>query len=427
MPKRIIRDIVDAGTASRDIVKHSRVVEPIRRKQSQHILRNESSHGAQRFGMWTLTGVVIVILVFIVAIAFSNTVVEVSPLQAEVAINGDFRAIVGVVTDGELPFRLVTVKKEASVALSAMVEEQVERKAHGMIVVFNAYSANPQRLIKNTRFETTDGKIYRIDASVEVPGMTKGEGKNIPGSVEVVVYADNSGDEYNIGPTDFTIPGFKGDPRYSAFYARSKTPMTGGVRGAVKTASEESISEAREQLQATIKADLLQKINADIPNDAVVYDGGIFFRFTDGDATVLETQGESLTIAEKATAHGMIFNKKQLGIYLANRNIPTYNGASIVAHGIEDMKLIVADNMIDVENVTAVDFHLSGKLSFEWDIDEEALLNDLVGIPKANFPNVVESYPSIKRAQAIVRPFWRDTFPTEKKDIVVKKVYDTVL
>ena len=53
----------------------------------------------------------------------------------------------------------------------------MERKASGQIIVYNAYNDNNQKLIKNTRFETPDGKIYRIQASIIVPGTKVEEGK----------------------------------------------------------------------------------------------------------------------------------------------------------------------------------------------------------------------------------------------------------
>jgi len=59
--------------------------------------------------------------------------------------------------------------------------------------------------------------MYRIDSSVIIPGYQKVNGKIIPGSIEATVYADQAGDGYNLKLADltgdFSIPGFKGDPR----------------------------------------------------------------------------------------------------------------------------------------------------------------------------------------------------------------------
>ena len=105
-------------------------------------------------------------------------------------------------------------------------------------MIYNKYSAEAQIFVKDTRFETPEGKIYRIDRAVTVPGMKNSGGQTVAGSVEATVYADKSGSEYNIGFSDFTIPGLKGGLKYEKFYARSKTPMTGGMKGTVPDISE---------------------------------------------------------------------------------------------------------------------------------------------------------------------------------------------
>ena len=77
-----------------------------------------------------------------------------------------------------------------------------------------------------------------------MPGESLVSGKTVPGSTETAVSADEAGKEYNIGKTDFTIPGFKGDARYSKFYARSKTDMEGGFIGTIYSLSDEDEASA---------------------------------------------------------------------------------------------------------------------------------------------------------------------------------------
>jgi len=442
MPKKVIRDIVKTRVVD-DRAHHQQArsprkdkdieikLTPKRKRPTRLSNTRRGLQGSQRWGMWSLAGIIIVILVFVGFFVFSHTVVEVSPVQAQVTVSGDFQAqSTDTVIEGGLPFSVLTVEKEASVTIPATQEKQVQRRAQGTIVVYNAYSSRPQRLIKNTRFETSEGKIYRINSSIEVPGMTKSDGKDIPGSVETMVYADEPGAEYNIGLVDFTIPGFKGDPRYSAFYARSKTPMTGGVNGTVKIAPDDAIMSAKERVQNTLKADLTDKIHADLPDNVVLYDRGIIFSYSDGDAMEVETEGDVLTIAQKGVAHAMIFNKKDLGSYIAKRYIPNYNDEPVMAHGIEGLTFSFSGKdgaPSDLEGIKTVNVHLEGDLSFEWSIDDKALLADLVGSPKADFSKLIETYPSVQRARATVRPFWRDTFPSNENDIIIKKVYDNDL
>jgi len=96
-------------------------------------------------------------------------------------------------------------------------------RAYGTMTIFNDTDI-PQRFIRNTRFESPNGKIFRIPQSVTIPAKTG----NVPGSITSTVFADTTGPEYNIPPTNFTVPGFKGTDRYNLFYGRSYQPMSGG-------------------------------------------------------------------------------------------------------------------------------------------------------------------------------------------------------
>ena len=95
---------------------------------------------------------------------------------------------------------------------------------------------------------------------VTIPGTKVENGKTVPGSKEVDVVADKAGAEYNIGLTDFTIPGFKGSPKFETVFARSKTEMTGGYVGnsqivtknAVDIAVAELVVEANKNLKNII-------------------------------------------------------------------------------------------------------------------------------------------------------------------------------
>jgi len=89
-----------------------------------------------------------------------------------------------------------------------------EQMAKGIITIINNFSSAPQILVANTRFETPDGKIFRLDSRIVIPGATMKNGKLEPSSIDVNVTAATSGPEYNIIACNdnckFTIPGFKG-------------------------------------------------------------------------------------------------------------------------------------------------------------------------------------------------------------------------
>ena len=152
---------------------------------------------------------------------FSGAKVIITPKQNRTLIDVSSVAVLDGSAE-ELSYEIMTIEETSSKKIAATGREEIEEKASGRIVIFNDFNTSSQRLIKNTRFETSEGLIYRINKSVVVPGQKTEDGEKVPGSVEVTVYADEAGEGFNIGLMDFTIPGFKGSPRFAKFYARSK-------------------------------------------------------------------------------------------------------------------------------------------------------------------------------------------------------------
>src|SRR3989344_6062534 len=102
--------------------------------------------------------------------------------------------------------------EESKVVQDTKTKDVIE-KAKGTVLIYNNFSSVPQRLDIDTRLEGSNGKIYKTVKKIVVPGMRS----SAPGSVEVGIYAAAGGEEYNSGPLDFTIFGFKGTPKYSKF------------------------------------------------------------------------------------------------------------------------------------------------------------------------------------------------------------------
>lgn len=90
--------------------------------------------------------------------------------------------------------------------------------ARGTVRIINTYS-RAQTLVRTTRLLTTDGKLYRLDKTINVPAG---------GEVKVDVYADQVGSQFVIGPSKFTIPGLWIDLQ-KFIYAQSDTAFVAGT------------------------------------------------------------------------------------------------------------------------------------------------------------------------------------------------------
>jgi len=345
----------------------------------------------------------------------------VTPKTQDGLIDGVFSAYKNTTDDSGLSFQIMMLSDKKSKEVPVSLEKEVNRKASGTIVVYNEYSSKSQKLVKNTRFETPDGKIYRIKTSIIVPGTRVDGGEIIPGSVEAVVFADEPGEGYDYGLTDFTIPGFKNSPQYDKFYARSKTEMTGGFSGVLKYPSDEDLEKALSELETELKDSLFEKASAQKPEGFVLYENAMFFEFSKSE-DIEETTGKTVSVMKEGKFYGILFNKREFSKFIASRAISSFNGEEVDVINIESLDFSVQGDGIITPLDEKIKFALTGNVEVVWVVDEELLKEKLAGTPKKNFQEILSEFPYIERAKASLRPFWKRTFPNETKHIKVEQV-----
>lgn len=370
-------------------------------------------------GIWVIAGIAVVALGFALSLFFTSTAVAITPKQSNPTIDTPFKAYKTPLA-GELAFQTMSLDKTGSLAVPSNGEEEANVRASGQIIVYNDYSTAVQRLIRNTRFQSTTGKIYRIDKSVVVPGKSG----STPGSIEVTVYADEPGDSYNADLTDFTVPGFKGSPQYDKFYARSKTPMTGGFVGKRLTVDPVALEKAKNDIHEQIKTDLIGQAQAQKPEGFELYEGAVFFDFTSLQNT--ETAG-TVQIHEKGVLHAVLFAKSDLAAAIAVSSSASPAEGTTLTLGDESSLIFTigsADTYQPWEK-ESFSFTLEGAAHLIALFDEGQLRIDLAGKSKKALPTVLAGYPGIERAEVVMRPFWRNTFPTDPSKIKLSTILGT--
>ncbi|MFH0803539.1 MAG: hypothetical protein V1877_00240 [Candidatus Tagabacteria bacterium] len=347
---------------------------------------------------------------------FSSIDVEVTPRQEFAEADASFSASVEPKNNG-LPLEVMKMSYSEKETIQPTGKKQVSRKAAGQIIIYNAYSSQPQNLIRDTRFETSDGKIYRIDKSVVVPGAKIEGGKITPSEIEVTVFADKPGEEYNIGLTDFTIPGFKDQERREKIYGRSKTKMEGGLVGEISVATEDDINKVKSSLREKVKNYLL-KMGANPKTDN-------FFLYDEAKQIVFDEQKNGpkpgdetgqLEFEESATFFGFLLKKSDLYRALAEKYLSSEDASQI--------EIADADKLaFETKNFTSnsINFNIKGQVHFFWKIDEVDLKNELVK-ERENPNNVFIKYPSIKKAKIVFKPSWWHHMPKDSSQIKITPI-----
>lgn len=326
---------------------------------------------------------------------------------------------------GELGYSVMRFSLSEKMEIPATGSKEVSEKASGRIIIYNEFSTASQRLIKNTRFESPGGKIYRINESVTVPGMKKDGVKIIPGSIEVTVYADEPGPAYNSEPTDFTIPGFKSDAaRYKGFYARSVGPISGGMSGTVRTVSDADLQKAADDLRVALETSLRTKARGNLGKDQVLFDSGIMTSFAN--ARIVQTDEKATpdkAIVERtATLAAVVFDEHALAREIARTGLgANYRGERVSLLNAADltftMEQMGPDALFESSELL---FGLAGEAKLIWNIDSAAIAELLQGAEERVIPDILaKADGSIDKAIPNLRPFWRSSYPDDPREIIV--------
>ncbi|MBL7045266.1 MAG: hypothetical protein ISR98_01570 [Parcubacteria group bacterium] len=416
--KRTIRDIKNSHIKKQP----KNVVEP------ENDFEYNSGYGddikkpkGSRFALWFVAFIIIIIFILAFSLLFTGAKVSIIPKQSKTLVEARFDAAINADV-GELSYEIMTIEKTDSKKIEATGREEIEEKASGKIVIFNDFNSSSQRLIKNTRFETPDGLIYRINKSVVVPGQKTEDGETIPGSIEVTVYADEVGEDYNIGLTDFTIPGFKGSPRFEEFYARSKTTMTGGFVGEKLSADPIDLANAKEEIHTELQKQLMNEAFSQKPDEFYLFEDMIFVEFEPKGSS---ENGDEVEVTESATLYGVLFNKEKFANHIAKNTIATFDDESVEIVDIATIIVTISDkDTARPWEDEEFEFTVSGNTHIVWTFDKDQLKNDLSGRAKAALPTVLSGYPSIEQAEVVLRPFWKRSFPDKISKIKIEQTLD---
>ena len=390
--------------------------DPLAMREARPMMRRRQSRGRR----WFIIAAVVVVIVcaiggLLLSTLFAGATITVTPQQQSVTPPPSITAVLNGGA-GQLSYETLSVTRYATTTVNASGTKQVSNSASGIITIFNSSGATPQRLIANTRFQTPDGKIYRIHDSVTVPGDTKAaDGTVTPGSISTTVYADSPGDSYNItSATRFTIPGFQGDPKYVTVYAQGSS-VIGGFVGPQPAVADADLAKAGDTLKQGLTQAAQSALTSQIPSGFMAIPGTLEVSFSD----LAQSPGDAntATISQSATMSGSVVDSGALASAIARAVVTGYSGQTVAFTDPSQITISAATSTTPGGDLPIL---LSGTPTLVWQYDPAALKAALVGKSKSQFQTIVESFaPAIKNAQAKVRPFWESTFPSDPSKIDV--------
>ena len=181
---------------------------------------------------------------------------------------------------------------------------------------------------------------------------------------------------------------------------------------------------ARNDLHDDLLAEVVSEARAQIPQGFILYDDNIFFEFI---SLPNERDGDDVALVESVNFHGILFDREELAENIARTSVARYDDNSVTIPNLDQLHFSVIDraNTRPTED-ESIRFTLSGKPQIVWTYDKERLKADLAGKSKRQISIVLSAYPGIEKAEVVIRPFWKQSFPERLGKISIASVVAVV-
>lgn len=371
--------------------------------------RNHSPRRKRSFPVVSIILAGVVVLLSVGALfAFSGAQVQVVSTENSSSVAGEF---IATASEGDLPFEVLVVEKVATASVKSEGTETVNQSAQGTITIENKQDV-PQQLIKNTRFETPDGLVFRIRDSVVVPAAKAGA----PGTLDATVYADATGDRYNVGPTSFTLPGLAGSATFTLVTATSKEAMKGGFAGPRPSVSQATRDTQSEKLRTDLAPEIDAALKDAVPEGYVLVPGASRISYeSQPDAAA---SGGDVEISEKAVALAVIFPTGALAKAIGYQVVGSYSGQSAMLKDVSTLTLTPVGDLPQ-PGASEFAFSLSGNTTILWQVDPAKIAGAVAGKSRSSAETLISGFPEVEKATFVLRPFWKSSFPDDPAKIKV--------
>jgi hypothetical protein len=368
-----------------------------------------------RMGIWIVAGAAFLVATLLLSVAMRDTIVTVVPRTQSITFDetARFTAVLGEESaDSSLTYALQTFSIEESVPVQSSGTTRVEDKAQGEITVFNNASAAPYRLIKNTRFETSEGLVYRAESDIVIPGKTA----SAPGQIVARVIADQAGERHNISSGKLSLPGLSGGKDFSNIYAEVRTHISGGFVGDRPIVSDADQAQARSLIRSALEKRIRDDIAKLSTDEVVAFPDLAQVQYTELPRTVSEG---STRMAERADVAAVLMRRSSLAREIARKIAADSESTSVEIRVIQDFAAIPRSSS-STPGIDPLELTLSGRIMLVWGVNSAELSEALAGRDQSAFQTIVTGFSGIESATARIQPFWSDSFPGRAKDIRIE-------
>lgn len=320
----------------------------------------------------------------------------------------------------EFEIMIASDRKEKDFILTDTKE--VSNKATGSIIIYNEFSSKQEKLAAGTYIVDEKGRTYKLNKITTVPGY-KTEGKKIiPGQVDADITSFLAGGSYNGTPEKFYISSFKGTTKYSKIYGKLKTPLKGGIQGAVYYVTEKDKEKLNQIAITSFKEELFKQVKALTPIGYILYPNAINFSYKINEEILSENPETRIELEGVLSA--ILIKEDNLLDSIVKISLPEVTDkerkeVSILKADQLSFSFLNKDQAItkDLKNIS---FYLNGEVEALWSPNKEDLINKLAGVNKNEVMPIFRENKGITKALVKIFPPWIKDIPNNPLKINIK-------
>jgi hypothetical protein len=350
---------------------------------------------------------------------FQNAKVIINEKHASLILNQEVWTASKDTTSSPIHFEIMIVSDTESKGVVLTESQIASTKAHGDITLFNEYSTKAQTIAANSFVADANGKTYKTDKSITIPGYTTVKGAVVPGQVVVGITAFLTGPSYNGNPVDFYINAFKNGPKYKKIYGKGKTALTGGAEGLTFSLGTEDKGKLDSYANSTFKSNLLKKLNAQVPEGYILYPSALTYDYQVSNDTSSSTANAEIGIT--GTLSAVLLDRNNLSSAIIKKLLPNTEPeeqADIEVRDLDKLSLsFVNTDEIIKKDTESVSFKLKGTLDAAWHPNTEEIKMSLLGLHKNQVNSIFRRDPGILDATVTLFPRWQSYIPSDPQKI----------
>lgn len=316
-----------------------------------------------------------------------------------------------------IPLRFIEVEKDVTQSFPGTGKaSSSDTRARGMITISNQFGSDPQSLVATTRFESLDGKIFRLAKGVTIPGTRQENGSSIPGTLEAEVIADDSGESYNIEPTSFTIPGFKGGPKFEKVTATSSKAFIGGGSGSgsvTASVSPDDVIRAKEEMEKKLSEMVQALLEKELRAEEKLLPGSFEFETLSSNAFPgVGAVASSFDYRVRVAVRALIFSEADAKDVIFP-SIPETVGA----------KSVSLEYVIPRPDFATKSLLVRTKVTYSrgHELDIDRVKKELLGKSVDDVEGIFSVYPNIRKIEAVFWPkFMTNRIPTRASRVTIQ-------